>query len=206
MRPTFFVVTPKTERPAWGHVNGRIDLLSRCLSWPDGPLVHFSPQLRGYYIADERNVHTHAFLQAGASHLVFIDSDIVFTADDIFALHAADKDVICASHHLKDDSGRIAGCSDEEEQGEFARCEFAPGGLLMVTRRAMLKACAHRDTFMTRVPSGQLVDNVWGPIHREDEKIYVQDDYAFSLRCREEGIGLWRHTKVWVGHVGEKVY
>jgi hypothetical protein len=47
-------------------------------------------------LAQSRNQLTHAFLQSPCTHLLFIDSDMVFRADDVLRLLDEDKEVIAA--------------------------------------------------------------------------------------------------------------
>jgi GT2 family glycosyltransferase len=47
-------------------------------------------------LAQSRNRLTHAFLQGNCTHLLFIDSDMVFRADDVLRLLDEDKKVVAA--------------------------------------------------------------------------------------------------------------
>ncbi len=49
-----------------------------------------------------RNALVHGFLQSEATHLMFIDSDIRFVAEDAMAMLAADVDLICGLYPKKE--------------------------------------------------------------------------------------------------------
>lgn len=53
-------------------------------------------------ITRARNSLAHNFLKTDATHLLFIDADIVWNANDLVPLIAADKDVICGIYPKKE--------------------------------------------------------------------------------------------------------
>jgi GT2 family glycosyltransferase len=52
-------------------------------------------------VARARNKLVRLFLQTDCSHLVFIDADIEFSVDSVFALLDADKDVVTGAYPMK---------------------------------------------------------------------------------------------------------
>lgn len=203
----FCVVTPKGwQHPDWGYVYGRESAISYCNGAEGRPLIAFMEQLSGHYIEDERNIRTHQFLLSDATHLAFIDSDICWHVDNLLALLETGKDVISATHRQKDGSGSIAGLGVLGQDGKLVRCKAVAGGFLLLTRRAVKLACAHRDVQRYSVEGVGLVETVWNEISRPGELVYARDDFAFSMRASEMGLDLWRHTEVVVGHAGRAVY
>ena len=53
-------------------------------------------------ITRARNLLAHSFLSTNFSHLMFIDADIGFTANDIISMINADKDIICGIYPKKE--------------------------------------------------------------------------------------------------------
>lgn len=205
--PMVYLATPKARPPDWGYVSGCISAAQYCTGTDGRPGIVFAGPLRGQYIEDERNLYTRDFLLSPATHLLFVDSDICWHVEQVMALLQAGKDVVCCTHHLKQEGSIIAGVGDVDAGPDgLARCDRVPGGFLLVSRNAILRASTHPDTFRYHVPEVGIVDAVWGTIHRPEQGIYVHDDYAFSLRCLEVGIELWRHTGIVAGHAGRAVY
>ena len=62
----------------------------------NGVLVQNIHTTSSALLAQSRNQLTHAFLQSSCTHLLFIDSDMVFRADDVLRLLDEDKEVIAA--------------------------------------------------------------------------------------------------------------
>lgn len=53
------------------------------------------------FIHNARNVLAHNFLESGATHMLFIDADVTFTANDALSLLQEDKDVIAGIYPKK---------------------------------------------------------------------------------------------------------
>ena len=64
--------------------------------------VHCSFMFNESLIQRARNSLTHQFLKTDCTHLMFIDADIKFDANDIMLMIAADKDIICGLYPKKE--------------------------------------------------------------------------------------------------------
>ena len=53
-------------------------------------------------ITRARNLLAHTFLQSNSTHLMFIDADIGFNANDIISMINVDKDIICGIYPKKE--------------------------------------------------------------------------------------------------------
>ena len=88
-----FVATPMYGGNCSGlYMKACLDLQGICLQY--GIEVKFSFLFNESLITRARNYLVDEFLRSGSTHLLFIDSDILFEPQDILALIALDKDVI----------------------------------------------------------------------------------------------------------------
>lgn len=81
------------------YAKSSLDLQTLCSQY--GITCRFSFLFNESLITRARNYLVDEFLRSGFTHLMFIDADIHFTANDIIALLALDKDVIGAPYPKK---------------------------------------------------------------------------------------------------------
>ena len=100
-KPRLFVATPMYGGVCHGpYVQGLLHLqnLSQQLQWETAVSMLFNESL----ITRARNALTHNFLKSNSTHLLFIDADIRFNANDIPPMVQADKDIICGIYPKKE--------------------------------------------------------------------------------------------------------
>lgn len=99
-QPRLFVATPMYGGMATGlYVKCCFDLLH--LAMQNGVPITFEYLFHESLIPRARNYLVDAFLRSEATHLMFIDADIVFHAQDVFDLILADKDIIGGNYPKK---------------------------------------------------------------------------------------------------------
>lgn len=95
-----FVATPMYGGQNHGlYMKASLDLQGLCIQY--GIDIRFSFLFNESLITRARNYLVDEFLRSGATHLLFIDSDILFDPNDVLALLALDKDVIGAPYPKK---------------------------------------------------------------------------------------------------------
>lgn len=95
-----FVATPMYGGQNNGlYMKACLDLQGLCIQY--GIEIRFSFLFNESLITRARNYLVDEFIRSGATHLLFIDSDILFDPQDILALLALDKDVIGAPYPKK---------------------------------------------------------------------------------------------------------
>jgi hypothetical protein len=171
-------------------------------------------------ITRARNILVDEFLKLpDATHLLFIDADIGFEADQVFRLLAADKDVCGAAYPLK---GRIGGemhyVVDIIPGGEaidgFARASYLGTGFMMIRRSVFDRFAAHYPAIAYRglhapmnIPGREgghhaffdcMIDPVSG--------IYLSEDFTFCKRWVEMGGEIWVDLDSRLTHIGATEY
>lgn len=153
-----------------------------------------------------------------ASHLVFIDADIEWRADDFVRLLAHDVDVVCgiypkktlpiefALHPLTDRNG------EAERDPETGRVEIdkAATGFLCIKRHVLQRmidaGAVDKIEKAAGVPEDELA---WYydffPVGVRDG-VYLSEDYGFSWVWRRLGGRIWADPAIVLGHVGKYVY
>jgi hypothetical protein len=158
-------------------------------------------------LARARNTIVRQFLASDSSHLVFIDSDTVFTFDDILALVSSERDVIGAIVSRKSDSGAtnalpLPGGLTSGLDEEVA---FVGTGFLCISRKCL-------ENMITQYP-----ETAYRNAPNESESYalfdtgvmggqYVGEDLMFCLRWRKMGGRIWVRPALDIGHIGTRDY
>jgi len=155
----------------------------------------------GCLIDENRNVAAQEALDVGASHLMFIDSDMSFPDDGIITLGSRNKQVIGANYNLRDGSGRSTVKMSDKE-----------GNLLEVPGKDIpvypFKCYAVATGFMLiqtdalRAMSKPWFFYEWDP----DKEETVGEDVFFCKKARREGIDVWCDPTIEVKHIGDFQY
>jgi hypothetical protein len=100
-KPKIFIATPMYGGMCAGfYTQSIIQLLTTCQA--NGVDADFSFMFNESLITRARNSLTHTFLKTDCSHLMFIDSDIKFRAEDVIHMIRADKDILCGIYPKKE--------------------------------------------------------------------------------------------------------
>ncbi|MBB4102666.1 hypothetical protein [Allorhizobium borbori] len=184
-------------------------------------------------ITRSRNSLVSSFLNdTDATHLLFIDADISFEAEQIIRLLRADKDVVAGMYPIKDydwdnaghrlESGETFAQSgmhyvgtpmpgDKAEwDGEFVTAIYAGTGMLMIKRAALERMVnAYPDlrysgvhAFPRPKKSPSTKYALFECMIEEDTGLYLSEDYAFCHRWRQLGGKVWLDTAGRLTHTG----
>lgn len=167
-------------------------------------------------VCRSRNTLCGIFLESDFTDLVFIDSDIVFSTDDVMRLLAHDVDIVGGFYPKKK-----PGPADWVYNGKDGCGLPGPDGLLPVNymgtgflriRRQVFErmiaawptlayGCDHEPT---RTEHAFFVDEVRADF--TGRRRYLTEDWNFCARCADLGIPVFGDTKILLQHVGTAVY
>lgn len=183
-------------------------------------------------ITRSRNTLVGQFLRtAPATHLLFIDADIGFDAEQVRAMLAFDQDFVAGLYPLKviDWSqaarqraasgeafetapfhyvGALCTGADLQRQGRFATGIYSGGGFMLLKRKVierMIEAYPQaRYKSAHAYTNAPAEDNfaLFDCMIDKDTGAYVSEDFGFCQKWRDIGGTIWLDTKGQLTHVG----
>jgi hypothetical protein len=155
----------------------------------------------GCYLHDNRNLAAKEALEVGASHLMFIDSDMAFPDNGIAILASRDKRVIGANYNrrqlpptctvkISDKEGKLLKVEGKDiPTYPFKAYAVATGFLLIQT-----------DIFKE-------LKKPWFFYEYDSEKDdTIGEDVYFCKKVREMGVDIWCDPTIEVKHIGDYLY
>jgi hypothetical protein len=182
-------------------------------------------------ITRSRNTLVAQFLNTPmATHLLFIDADISFEAEQVYQMLAFDQDFVAGVYPLKviDWSNAAimraaskgegfeaapllyvgALCPDGERDGRFATGVYCGGGFMLLKRQAIERMVeAYPET---RYKSVHAYSNVKTAVNYalfdcmidKDTNAYISEDFGFCQKWRDIGGKIWLDTEGRLTHIG----
>lgn len=158
-----------------------------------------------------RNQLVHEFLKSDATELLFIDSDVIATADDILRLMAQSggKDITAGAYPRRSkDKNFFADLyfdenKDLEFDGSLMRLERVGTGFMLIQRHVIeAMVAAHPEWFYDF--KGEQVCGVFDFQNRDGR--YLGEDYLFCDRAREHGFKIYIDVDISLPHVGTEAF
>lgn len=146
-------------------------------------LLKYSPEAKwmlcqGSYIPNNRIKLVHTAMEAGASYILFIDSDMRFPPDTIGRLLKADKDIVGANCKQRSQNewtarknGKFINSTDQKGLEEVDTLGF---GVTLI------------DMKVFKIPEPWFAM----PYHTQDKKLIGEDVY-FCTVAKEQGFKIW---------------
>lgn len=163
------------------------------------------------YISCARSVMLRKALDAMATHIVFIDHDLSWDAQDLLTLIEAEGDVVSGNYRFKTDEVEFMGTLIPDVHGlpqvrgdGGLKGHFIPAGFLKITRMAVSRFIAAYPELTYGDKCNPCVDLF---NHGAYEGMWYGEDYAFSRRWRDLGgeIVILPHLNL-VHHTKDKAY
>ena len=159
------------------------------------------------YIEKARNELVWAAVDQGATHLMFIDSDMVFPSHAIDRMVEQHKDIIggmyfgrmhpkCMAFHVNPD-GTVRNVDPSKEHGVF-EVDFVGTGFMLIDIKVFTKLEPPFFTFTYDITQFGLKKQ--GPLTLTGEDTY------FCLSAKKQGFKVWVDTTFELGHVGNHTY
>lgn len=168
-----------------------------------------------------RNVLTQKFLDSACTHMLFLDSDLIFTPDHVrFIVEELErgKEVIGGLYPLKQKT--LAWCWNQlldqvPDEAGVTRCKYIGTGFMAIARNVFYRMAAaypeiayHTDNNegINATNGGQLrmLHDFWSVGVYKGR--YLSEDWYFCQRAEDLEIPVYAHTKVKLGHIGTIVY
>jgi len=147
-------------------------------------------------VAEARNIGVRHALEAGAEHLLFIDSDMVFPRDSLLRLLRRRQDIVGATYVKRVPPHTPLGTPAEpvgtDGGGELLEMARLPTGLLLIRTEVFTRL--NRPHFRFGVD--------------EERGVIVGEDYLFCDVVRKAGYRVWCDCVLSreIGHIGQQVF
>ena len=186
--------------------------------------MSFYPIFFESLVSRARNAAVAHFLEDEENtHLLFIDSDIIFEPEDVYRLIQADKDVIAGMYPKKyivwdrlkknPDAERVdfpIGGEIKVTDDDYVESNYLPTGFLMIKREAILKLIAEHPELKYRNDIdgyGFDNDNFYNLFNAGVRNgIYESEDWGFCSLWKESGGQVLIHPDINLKHVGWHEY
>jgi hypothetical protein len=161
-----------------------------------------------------RNTCVAHFLASDASHLMFIDSDIGFTADAVLRLVAHGRPVVGATYAKKSlgapDFALLPLLEVAVQEGGLVEVHSLPTGFLLLHRDAVQRmvgayGAATRYRVNPADGAGAWTENLYALFDCERDEAslsYFSEDYTFCQRWRRIGGQCWLDPHILLEHHG----
>lgn len=132
-------------------------------------------------------------LKKGATHLLFVDSDMLFPPDALNKLLAHDKDIVGVRYHrrkfpLEQTHKPLTELSENETT--LFRCDYVGTGLMLI-KLSILKD----------------IDEPWFNFGRDAQgALVISEDVWFCKTAQDAGFSVWADPTIKVGHIGNYTF
>lgn len=158
---------------------------------------------KGSRITSNRNRLAEEAMSKGATHIFFIDSDMLFEEDSLVRMLNHNVDIVCATTCKRgDDNGIPIGTAINKNSGEKSLLVKSGQGLIEMSHVGSCFMLIKSDVFK----------NIPLPAYYEPPEPSIGDaigeDITFCKVVRNAGYQIWMDFDISVklGHIGEKVY
>ncbi len=210
MQPVICIAIP--TRDGVIHVECMAGILQSMARWPC-TVSH----AQGGVAPHNRDLMTAGFIrERGTTHLLCVDSDVEWSADDLAKLLELDVDFAFGSYTTKRIGGPFlrklqVGSSHRADGYSIEEWERCAAGFVLLKREAVQRMWdAGADGELDYVDgNGNELVALWqtpGLVLRDGKRVQETDDYAFCRRWRDIGGRIFTRSDVQLGHVGHHVY
>ena len=163
-----------------------------------------------------RNILTAMFLESDCTHLMFVDADIEFQADDLLRMMAYDKPIMAAAYPKKALPIQYAinfkFINQEKKQIRIENGAVevldASTGFFLVKREVVEKMMQAYPELHYRNDSNidekfnKYCYSFFDTIHDPEDNRYLSEDYTFCRRWQKLGGEIWLDPNTKLNHVG----
>lgn len=169
-------------------------------------------------VSRSRNNLAAEFLEStDCTHMLFIDSDLIFSPDHIARLVASGKDIIGGLYPKKQkELAWVCNLLDDTwpDGRGLQRVKYIGTGFLMIKREVLLHMIEHLPEIAYDPDDGCEGHRTrWdlfpvGPHSSQvnDRRRYLSEDWFFCDRALSMGYDVWADTRVVLKHIGQMIY
>lgn len=177
-------------------------------------MVH--PVIGDSLVARARNRAAAKFLQTDCTHLLFLDTDLIFSSDHIARLISHDEPVVAGLYPKKQiELGWVCNMLPDEEMDErgLKPVRYAGTGCLLISRSILEAMISVYPELEYDPDDGDEPGVKWDffscGVFKDPEtgkRRYLSEDWWFCQRVLELGEKVWMDTQVVLKHVGQFIY
>lgn len=185
----------------------------------DPPCNEFlvSPNLGDSLVSRSRNTITANFLATDATHLLWLDSDLIFSPEHVKRIISHDVDV-CGGFYPKKTQGELQwvcnaldGAPAPILDSGLQEIKYAGTGFMLIKRHVfelMIENYGRKIGYKADGSGRQEYDfwSVGTYKYPDGNRRYLSEDWYFCQRWRDLGGRIWGDTKIVAKHVGQAVY
>lgn len=164
-----------------------------------------------------RNTISRAFLQSDCTHLLMIDSDLVFSNDHIKRILSHDEDVVGGFYPKKKEGSVDMVCNALEPQPDMderrlTSLKYIGSGFLCISRRVLEKMIEvyGEQIAYTHDDDGKTIEHdFWSVgVYRfpDGTKRYLSEDWYFCQRALDLGFKVYGDNGITLRHSGNALY
>jgi len=161
------------------------------------------------FISRGRNSLAAKFLAGTYSHLMFIDADIQFNAEDVVRLVLHDQDVVGGVYPQKTIPPKMVvnTLDNAETQGDLLEVGTLGTGFMLIKRQVFIKLVSENivDNYVDSIGLSEEFEKhqfTFFDSMLDTQKRYLTDDWAFCRRSRQAGFKIWADKTIELIHSG----
>ena len=212
-----------------------IELMTRLNNEPDLEVKTLFA-LNESLITKTRNLLTHSFLNSDCTHLLFIDSDIGFDADQLIRFMKTDKPVLCGVYPKKNlnwskvtnavrsgippnnllrhslDYLFLQSPNAVVDDDGLVEIDASGTGMMMISREVFEKLSDSVDSFRLESKldnvsnDGEYIKEFFKSTIDKETAVYLHEDFTFCKMCKNIGEKIYAATWMSLSHSGSFVY
>ncbi len=159
-----------------------------------------------------RNRATHVFLKSDCTHLFWIDSDVVWSADDFlrFCALGQTRECVCGAYPRKADNNGpefyLRYFDKKVQADEYGLIKVKGTGIgFTIVQRKVIEALASKAKKLKYSATGPEMAQVFRADDEEDGEARGED-YTFFADVRALGFDVLLDATITLGHIGPKQY
>lgn len=176
--------------------------------------LQYCPLIGDSLVSRARNTLTAKFLASDCTHLLFIDSDLIFSGEQVERLLSHNEDV-AGGFYPKKKEGELEWVCNAKLDGSHVdarglqEVRYMGTGFLLIKRGVFERMIGRFGEEIAYHPDNDPSATEWDfwtvGVHRPSGR-YLSEDWFFCQRALDLGYKVFGDTKVILKHVGQAIY